>query len=119
MLPFQVPKDSAGQYFEIEKYYLSEPRLSAVKQKHIDTVLKLNCYRNLSLDEEDEINPDPEYIAETMKNRHVCIMLGDSMIVSEPDELYMTLYDPDDELLRLVTAIALAEGLHVWQHEQR
>ena len=119
VLPEQVPEDSAGQYFAIEEYYLTEPRLSLIKQKHIDTVLKLNCYRDLYLDEENEINPDPAYIAETMRNRHVCIMLGDSMIVSEPDELYMTLYDPNDELLRLVREIASKEGLHVWQHEQR
>ena len=51
LLPRQVPDHSPGQYFQIEKYFLSEPQRSAVKQKHIDLVLKLNCYRDLYIDE--------------------------------------------------------------------
>ena len=51
ILPEQVPEDSAGQYFAVEKYYLSEPRRTAVKQKQIDLILKLNCFRSISLDE--------------------------------------------------------------------
>ena len=52
ILPEQVPKDSPGQYFAVEEYYLESSRLAAVKQKHIDLVLKLNCYRDLSLGDE-------------------------------------------------------------------
>ena len=52
ILPFQVPKDSPGQYFRIEKYFLQGKRLAEIKQKHIDLVLKLNCYRDLAIDEE-------------------------------------------------------------------
>ena len=29
ILPFQVPETSRGQYFAVEKYYLSEPRRTA------------------------------------------------------------------------------------------
>lgn len=35
------------------------------------------------------------------------------MILSEPDDTYMTLFNPDDELLELVKLIASGEGLFV------
>lgn len=115
ILPKQVPKDSPGQYFAVEEYYLSKKQIAEVKNRHIGLVLKLNCYRDLSLDEETEINPPPVRIAEEMRKRHLCILTGDSMILSEPDDLSLTLYHPDEELLELVTTLAAGEGLYVWQ----
>ena len=101
ILPEQVPKDSPGQYFAVEKYFLAWTQLAAVKQKQINVILKLNCYLDLSLDEETEVNPPPEQIAEAMRTRYVNIMLDDAMIVSEPDDTCMTVYHPDEALLRL------------------
>ena len=43
ILPAQVPAESAGQYFAVEKYFLKE-QLAEIKQKHINVILKLNCY---------------------------------------------------------------------------
>lgn len=113
ILPEQVPKDSPGQYFAVEDYYLTEPRRSAIKQKHINVVLKLNCYRSIWLDE--EVDPPPERIADEMLRRHLCIMVDDSMIVSEPDCTYMTVYAPDEKLLELIRVISGGEGLFVWK----
>ena len=42
ILPQRVPKDSPGQYFAVEDYFLNE-QLGTIKQKHINLVLKLNC----------------------------------------------------------------------------
>ena len=67
ILPSQVPKDSPGQYFAVEKYFLQDRRLEEIKQKHIDLILKLNCYRDKSIGDEAVINPLPEHIANEMK----------------------------------------------------
>ena len=115
ILPEQVPKDSPGQYFAVEKYYLAGDRLAEIKQKHINVILKLNCFRDISLDEETSLNPPPERIAEEMRRRYLCIMTGGSMIISEPDDTYMTLYNPDKKLLELVRTLASGEGLFVWK----
>ena len=117
ILPEQVPKDSPGQYFAVEKYFLARPQIAAVKQKHINMILKLNCYMDLTLDEETEINPPPEQIAEAMRRRYVSILLGESMIVSEPDDTCLTVYNPDEETLRLLGTLAAGEGLYVWKPE--
>ena len=47
ILPSQVPKESPGQYFVVEDYFLQGDRIEAIKQKHIDLILKLNCYRDI------------------------------------------------------------------------
>ena len=115
ILPKQVPAHSAGKYFAIEKYYLDKKRFIDIKQKHINVILKLNCYRDISIDEEEEVNPSPEIIEKEMKNRYLYIMIGESMILSEADDTHMTLFNPDEELLDLVKDIASKEGLFVWR----
>ena len=54
ILPKQVPKDGPGQYFAIADFFLQDENLTAVKQRHLNLILKLNCYRDISLDEDEE-----------------------------------------------------------------
>ena len=115
ILPYQVPKDGPGQYFAVEDYFLHKERFAKVKQKHIDLVLKLNCYTDISLEDEEECNPAPERIAAAMRKRAVWIRVGASAILSETDETYLTVFDPDEELLELIKTLAVGEGLYVWQ----
>jgi hypothetical protein len=115
ILPSQVPKDSPGQYFTVEKYFLQGSRLEEIKQKHINLILKLNCYRDISIDDETVINPLPEHIADEMKKRYLYIMTGESMILSEPDDTHLTVFNPDSQLLELIRQIAAGEGLFVWK----
>ena len=117
IMPHQVPKNSAGQYFAVEHYYRTEPRSAAVRQKYVDLILKLNCYLDLSLDEKPEINPDPDRIAEAIRERYVSIRIGNALIVSDPDDTYLTVYNPDETLLALIGRTAAGEGLFVWQPE--
>ena len=111
ILPMQVSKDSKGQFFAVEKYMLNE-QMNSIKQKHINLVLKLNCYMDISID--DEVNPDPGKIVTAMKGKTTFIRLNDSMILSEPDDIYMTVFNPDDKLLELIKTLSAGEGLYVW-----
>ena len=112
ILPKQVPKDSRGQYFAIEDFFLKE-QLPSIKQKHLNVILKLNCYMDIAI--EGETNPAPARTAEIVNDRFVYIMVGDSMILSEPDDTHMTLFGPDERLLELIKEIAASEGLFVWK----
>ena len=115
ILPKQVPKDSPGQYFAVENYFRKEERFAAIKQKHINVILKLNCYRQISIDGEPAVNPSPEHIAEEMRNRDLYLLADDAVILSERDDTYMTVFNPDEKLLRLIRTLAAAEGLFVWK----
>lgn len=112
ILPKQVPKDSQGQYFAVEDFFLKE-ELSEIKKKHINVVLKLNCYMDITID--DDMNPAPEQIRDTMLGRDVYIMMGDSMILSETDDTHLTLFNPDEGVLDMINVIASSEGLFVWK----
>ena len=113
ILPEQVKADGPGQYFAVERYWLEPSRLSTVKRKHADLVLKLNCYRAVSLDEETETNPEPERIAEAIMTRYVCIRIGDTLITSAPDDLYLTVYNADEALLKPLETLCRGEGLYL------
>ena len=115
VLPEQVKADSPGQYFAVERYFSEPSRLAAIKRKHVDLILKLNCFRAVSPDEETEPNPAPERIAETIMTRYVCIRIGDALITSAPDDLYLTVYNADEALLKLLETLCRGEGLYLWQ----
>ena len=112
VLPARVPEAGPGQFFAVEKYFLKE-QIAAVRQKHIRLILKLNCYMDITVD--GETNPAPERLAEMMKEQAVCILLDDAMILSEPDDLHMTLFNPDARLQELVKTLSASEGLFFWK----
>ena len=69
ILPKQVPANSRGQYFEIEKYYLEHPQLDIIYKKFTDILLKLNCYENMDFSSDGEnwnTNPLPQEIKAAM-----------------------------------------------------
>ena len=68
---------------------------------------------DISIDE--EVNPSPEQIRNIINQRYVFIMMGDSMILSEPDDTHMTVFNPDEKLLDLIKIISRGEGLYVWK----
>ncbi len=45
-------------------------------------------------------------------------ILNDAMILSEPGDTYMTLFNPDAELLGLIKGLASSENLFVWEGKQ-
>ncbi len=114
ILPGRVPENSPGQYFRIEKYWM-ENQMAEIRQKKFSLILKLNCYMQISID--GEINPSPEKIRNRIKETGVSVRIGDAMIVSEKDDTYMTLFNPDKPLLAMIRKIASGEGLFVWKRQ--
>jgi hypothetical protein len=128
ILPKQVAKNSNGQYFAIEQYYLSEPQSLELRKKYANLFLKLNCYFDiLVLDDfaEDsecgKLNPDPKslvncFVGEHAKNSvRLLIRNENTLIVSNQDDTYMTVYNPSERVLALISTLAAAEGLYVWK----
>lgn len=118
ILPEQVPENSPGQYFAIEKYFLRDPDL---RRKQTDLLLKLNCYSDLTLvrDEAEIKNPDPEKWPDLIGREYLNILIGDALITADNTDAYMTLFGPDEKLLKLIRKLAAAEGLFVWKGKQQ
>ena len=56
ILQMQVTEACPGQYFAVKEHSLRKTLKAAIKQKHVNVVLKLNCYKDVSLDEEAAVN---------------------------------------------------------------
>ncbi len=100
VLPCQVRPEFGESYSVLEEYCLRDGR---VHDRFRELLLKIACYRHI---EQTEHDGDIEAV------------IGESVITLDRDDAYMTLYNPDDELLELVKVLAGAGGLFVWQPPQ-
>ena len=126
ILPKQVPAGAAGQYFKAERYFLS--RLDEISRKFARVLIRLNCYYNLQMSTDGEswiLNASPGDLARRFEesaasHSPLSILIGsdDALVTFSGDDHYMTIYNPDEELLELVRQCAQAEGLFVWGPKQ-
>ena len=128
ILPEQVSADAGGQYFAVERYYLKPERIRALRRRYAEILLRLNCYYDMAVSFDScaswETNPDPEAFAERVAglggNDFLRAVFAEqnAMIDCEPEEPWLTVYDPDAALQPLLTALAAAEGFFVWSPPQ-
>ena len=121
ILPKQVPANSHGQYFKIEKYFLAHPQIDIIRRKFANILIKLNCYEDIEVwhgMEERVLNPTPEILSVWLQERrllYVVLKSADAMIGIDGYDHYMTLYNPNEKLIETVRQIAAAEGLFIWK----
>ena len=120
ILPEQVPAETPGRYFAVERYYLEPARYADIRKRFADIVIKLYCYYDLSvlLGDADEplVDPEPEQLADWIESakQHMCILIGnDSLLMISTDDLYMTLFNADESLTARIELLAKANGLFV------
>ena len=128
ILPEQVSVKAGGQYFAVERYYLQPERIRALRRRYAEILLRLNCYYDMAVSFDScaswETNPDPEAFAERVVglsgNDFLRAVFAEqkAMIDCEPEETYLTVYDPNAVLQPLLTALAAAEGFFVWSPPQ-
>ena len=120
-LPVQVPKDSKGQFFEVESYLLNHIERYGVQDRFVGIILKMMCYYHTSvfIKEEWIEQPSPDVIVglvERIMQNHsgtmnVLFSEKEALLVVDGDCLNMTIYNPDDELCILMKDIAASEGM--------
>lgn len=132
ILPKQVPADSEGQYFRIEEYYLEHPQIEAIYRKFINILLKLNCYEDMDVSQDNGVhkssgekwmtNPAPKVIEamllkclsdDSMLSIH--LKSSNALITISGDDTYMTVYNPLEETIDLLGSLATSEGLFIWK----
>ena len=118
ILPERVPEEAPGRYFAVERYYLEPAKFTDIRKRFADIVIKLYCYYDLSvlLGDADEplIDPEPKQLANWIESGtlHMCILVGeDSLLMISTDDLYMTVFNADEPLTRLLDLLSRANGL--------
>lgn len=125
VLPRQVEARAPGQYAAVERYYLRPERLAELRRKYAEILLRLNCYYDMAVSLDNgghwERNPDPEAFAAELcaldAGRFLRVMFEaqGAMADLDPEDSYMTVYDPEGRLLDTLRPLAGAEGLFLWQ----
>ena len=128
ILPERVPKNAAGQYFSVDRYFRQPARLATLYRKFAELLLRLNCYTDLvvSFDggEHWEQNPDPETLANMLtdlpQNAFFRAVFPKERAMADLDagDTCLVFSGPDAALLNRLQKLAQAEGLFVWQSEQ-
>lgn len=125
ILPEQVPEESEGQYFSVEEYLMQPEQRTELQQSFFDLLLKLNCYYDFEVHTEiharKSLNPAPEVLEKLMMEQEEALDIVfpsvPALIVVRPDDHYMTVFNPDEELLQRITKLAEPKGLFVRRSE--
>lgn len=123
ILPERVPKDSPGQYFAVERYFLQPSMIADLHRRFAEVLLKLNCYSDFRVFFPDSgraaDNPPPErlayWIAEEQKDLYILLTEEDVLITLNHDDTYMSVYNPPDTILNRIRSLASAGGLFLWR----
>ena len=125
ILPKQVPADSKGQYFRIEKYFLEHPQIDVIYRKFINILLKLNCYEDIDVSGDGDewiTNPAPQELEAALlkcmadkQMFYIILKSADVLITVSGDDTYMTIYNPTEEVLELIGSLTGSEGLFMWK----
>ena len=125
ILPKRVPENSDGEYLQVEQYYLSEPHITALREKFLEIILKLSCYYavNISTDCGDSLldAPNPDTLEKNImncveaKSLYISISSPECLITIDGCDTYMTVFDSDKELIEILKQLAGAVGLFMWQ----
>ena len=129
ILPVQVPAERNRQYAMLEEYYGTAGQTEAFARKLCSVLTKLYCYHDLLLywpDDESQIEePKMTDIAAAVRR---CLLSAekrdavlDILVMGEKpalvmlcrQDLYMSVYGPDEQLRQLLERLASAEGLFV------
>ena len=120
-LPRTVPKNSGGQYFDVEYHLLNSPHYTALKDKFSSVIFKLMCYYRVCIPWDggwlDQPNPEliDHIIAEIMdchSGTLTCLFPDElALLVFDWDCLNLSIYHPSAEMQQLLAPIAASEGL--------
>ncbi len=121
LLPKQVPSDSKGEFFAVERFFLTEPQLSEMRKRFMNIILKLFCYFPMKVRDltsgNDICSPEPEDIAALVYSdpHDILILIEETLITLNKDDICMTMYSPSESILTLTKQLAYAEGMFLWE----
>ena len=119
-LPEQVPKQSKGQFFDVEYYMLNSDKYIGIRDKFENVILKLMCYYRVAVCWKGWIEqPKPNLIGNAINEIMVnhsgwlnCLLPDENaLLVFEWDCLNLSVFNPPQEMQKILEKIAWSEGL--------
>lgn len=116
-----IPKISNNKnYFDFENFYLNNnEKLNNFSDKIENILLKLYCYCNFEVyyDGKWEHNIEVKQLIKMIKNviqgknEFLNILINDTLIQLNSNDLYMTIHNPNDKMLNIMSILVESEGL--------
>ena len=126
IFPCTVLETPDRQYFKVEEYF--QKNRTEWNRKFCNLLLKLYCYYDFLVSAGEKLikNPEPELLAEWIwhcfegdwrERDYINMILPacNAMVILNGDDLYMALYNPDKQLLNMISQLAEAEGFFVYK----
>lgn len=127
IFPSRVPESRAKEYFAVEREYLNSTKLESLYEKFTGLLLAVNeSYETaMYVSPEDCLtdNPDNSAIKAAVRqhtrigNTQLFLPEKKALFVLYAEDLYITVYQPDDELLSLLSQKAAALNLYLRSNE--
>lgn len=123
-LPRQVPRESGGRCFAVERFLAARPQIDELYGRFARLLLKLNCYCGLAVNhpscDEWISDPAPQELDSLIKGcvpedgaESLCVMFPEqeTMLTLDGGDLYLALYAGTEKLLETARQLAASEGL--------
>ena len=125
ILPKRVPDDRSAAYSKVERYYLSEPQINALRRKQAEIIIKFSCFYDVQLSTDNGENFSKSAIPDDIekqfvacvgtKSLYIRIESPECLITIDGCDTYMTVYSSDYKLPELIKHIAGSVGLFLWK----
>lgn len=122
IFPETVPQKPDDRYYKIEEYF--QNNRESVDRKFMDIMLKLFCYFDIILvtQEGEKESPQAEQLIGTLESffegetGYVILLFTecDAMLSVNREDLYMTVYNAEGHLKKLISELADSEGLFLY-----
>lgn len=119
-LPEQVPRQSKGQFFDVEDYLLNNDKHVGIKDKFENVILKLMCYYCMAVCWNGWTKqPKPETVGKAINEIMInhtgwlnCLFPDENaLLVFEWDSLNLSVFNSPQEMQKILEKIAWSEGL--------
>lgn len=120
IFPHQVPEDKQNVFMEVEEYFLLDRELEVITEKFIRIVLKAICYFPYEIYDKEWLGRmDAARLAKRIEKimlsqqgfLNVLLCDNHALLQVEGGSLYMTVYNADNCVEKVMRKLALSEGL--------
>ena len=115
IVPKRISAEKNEEYSLLLEY--SKKHGNDIRDRFVFFLLKLNCYCDMEISRDHGETFFPFVSDPFLRTSSEIFLLidGISLLTWDREDTYMTLYDPDDELLERVEKLAGSLGLFVWK----
>ena len=123
IFPKTVPYKADNRYYDVEKFF--QHSKSKLYHKLTNIILKLYCYYDMTVVTQNESIENPQTAAFISliekcfdsKSEYINIVLTDFdvMLALNNNDLYMTIYNANDDVKALISQLVCAEGLFFYE----